>query len=322
MLIKPWIRWLLAATMTVSTAGCIATTDDGSDAPLARVESTAEAEPAAQAPAGSLRCGTPDLSPEELARVESELAASRRPTAAAPSGNVGRSVQAVTGGVVPVYFHVINKGTGISNGDVPDAWVTSQMTVLNSAFASTGWQFQLVSIDRTTNASWYTMTPGSTAETQATNNLRRGTADDLNIYTVGNANGLVEWATFPSGYASKPKQDGVFVNFNALPGGSSASYNLGDAAVHAAGHWMGLYHTYQGGCSTNATGGGDFVADTPAERTANYGCPVGADSCRTITGLDPINNYMDETSDACRSAFSAGQDVRMDAQYTTYRFGK
>src|SRR5690349_8713342 len=51
-----------------------------------------------------------------------------------------------TGGVIPVYFHVIRRGTGVSNGDIPTSQITNQMNVLNAAYAGTGWSFTLVSV--------------------------------------------------------------------------------------------------------------------------------------------------------------------------------
>lgn len=258
-------------------------------------------------------CATPDLDVAEMQAIDDEAST----YLAAHKNDV---LSNATGGTIPVYWHVINNGTSLANGNIPDSQIAAQISVLNAAYASTGWQFQLVSTDRTTNATWYTCS-GGTCESQMKNALRQGSADDLNIYSNNMGGGLLGWATFPSSYASSPKMDGVVLLYSSVPGGTAAPYNLGDTGTHEVGHWMGLYHTFQGGCARQATGG-DGVADTPAEKSPAYGCPVGRNSCANIAGNDPIENFMDYTDDSCMDRFSAGQDTRMDSMFTTYRFGK
>jgi hypothetical protein len=231
---------------------------------------------------------------------------------------LGSFTKFATGGVINVYVHVIRTSSG--TGGPTTAQMNNQISVLNAAYASTGWSFNVVGTNTTNNSSWYTAGYGSSAETQMKNALRQGSADDLNIYYNNMGGGLLGWATFPSSYNSQPKKDGVVVLYSSLPGGSAAPYNLGDTATHEVGHWMGLYHTFQGGCSNT----GDSVSDTPAEKSPAYGCPTGRNTCtgRKWPGNDPIKNFMDYTDDFCMDHFTAGQDTRMDAQWTSYRQGK
>jgi hypothetical protein len=235
------------------------------------------------------------------------------------SGGQGSSdVYDVSASTIPaainVYFHVINKGSGTANGDVADSQISAQIDVLNAAYSGTGFSFVPAGTDRTFNVSWYTAGPGSQAEGQMKAALRKGGQRDLNVYTNNPGGGLLGWSTFPWNYSSSPKNDGVVILYSSLPGGSAAPYDLGDTATHEVGHWLGLYHTFQGGCSKL----GDYVSDTAPERSPAYGCPIGRDSCKQ-GGVDPIKNFMDYSDDACMDTFTAGQVTRMQSAWNSYR---
>ena len=210
---------------------------------------------------------------------------------------------------IPIVFHVIRRRGGA--GDVGRSRLVKQLKVMNRAYARTPVKFKLSKITRTTNNTWFAMGIDSSAEAAAKKNLHRGGMGTLNVYTTGTDDAL-GWATFP--WRREGKQDGIIMAYGTLPGGSTAKYNLGDTLVHETGHWVGLFHTFQGGC-----GGGDAVGDTPAESGPAYGCPVGRDSCRGKRGKDPIRNYMDYTDDSCMNTFSAGQRTRMGRWVHWYR---
>ena len=279
--------------------GCNAETGDGD---LEQVE----------AKGGKLRsCGTRNPSDDEVLAVTNEIHART-------SRGLDGGTTAVTGGVIDVYFHVITSSSG--QGALSSRDINAQLDVLDDAFAPHGWTFRLVGTDTTASDAWYQMGYGSPAEREAKAALRRGTADDLNIYTANLGDNLLGWATFPSSYSKNESQDGVVLLYSSLPGGDAEPYNEGDTGTHEVGHWMGLYHTFQGGCG----GQGDQVDDTPSEKSPAFGCPVGRDTCtgKRGAGIDPIENFMDYTDDACMDVFTVGQDVRMDGAFTAYRLGK
>ena len=223
---------------------------------------------------------------------------------------------------IPVYIHVIRTGTAVEQGNVPDTWIRKQINALNLSYAGfyggvdTGFRFELAGVDRTTNSQWFNMTPGGADEYKAKRALRKGGADALNIYTV-DGGAYLGWAYFPSSYDNQPWIDGVVIAFGSMPGSrlpGFEDFNLGFTATHEAGHWLGLYHTFQGGCNEN----GDYVSDTPAEMGPAFGCQVGRDTCLEA-GLDPIHNYMDYSDDPCYFEFTAGQTERMQEQYLFFR---
>lgn len=216
-----------------------------------------------------------------------------------------KSTAAIT---VRVHFHVVHG----SAGNVPDATLNQQLDVLNDAYAGSGVSFTLAEIKRTNNPSWFS--EPEAYERQMKSALHTGNAQDLNFYTADLGNSLLGWATFPSSYRSQPAMDGVVVHYQSLPGGTLGNYNEGDTGTHEVGHWLGLYHTFQGGCS----GQGDRVSDTPAEQSPASGCPTGRDTCSS-SGADPIHNFMDYSYDACMYEFTSGQAQRMQAQWSAYR---
>jgi len=274
--------------------------------PVDEAEQVAEGT---EAQAEARNCGAEEIDAEQQAQIEAQFELLKAKQA---MGGVV-SAQAVS---IPVYFHVIRDSYG--NGGVTTTQINNQITILNNAFAAAGFSFYLASTDYSNNSTWYTAGHGSTAEAQMKSALRKGTATALNFYTNSPGGGLLGWATFPWSYASAPSKDGVVVLNTSLPGGTATNYNQGDTGTHEVGHWMGLYHTFQGGC----TSPGDSVSDTPYEGSAASGCPTGRDTCTSLAGLDPITNFMDYSYDSCMNTFSAGQNSRANSMWTSYRAGK
>jgi hypothetical protein len=253
-------------------------------------------------------CGTVTLPEREVDLVERMAQAERRrrglpePDAIAAAAPIG---------TIKVVFHCIySNNFGSEFGRLTQAQIDEQINVLNDAFDNV--EFELVATTFTNNSDWFLMTPSSAAERNAKVALGWNSQRFLNVYSCFGG-GLLGWATFPWSLSRNPSLDGVVIAFDSIPGGT-APYDEGDTLVHEVGHWCGLYHTFQGGCSRR----NDRVADTPAEASPNFGCPAARDTC-TSPGLDPVQNYMDYSTDVCLNTFSSGQVSRMNSQLQTYR---
>jgi hypothetical protein len=252
-------------------------------------------------------CGVPEVSRDEQLAVH-------RQVDAWISAHGGLTA---LGGNIKIAWHVIYDGT---TGNVPQSTIDAQIAVLNAAYAgvpggvNTGYTFSLASVDRTNNRKWFNLDMGTREEQQAKRALALDVTHRLNIYTCkppSNGN----WGTFPWAFPEGNYMTGVVIHYGCLPGGQFGYYNIGNIGVHEVGHYLGLLHTFQGGCVAP----GDEVDDTPDEGIADHTiCPDGRDSCPS-PGLDPIHNYMDYTVDSCRTELTAGQDGRMDSMVLTYR---
>lgn len=149
----------------------------------------------------------------------------------------------------------------------------------------------------------------------------------INIWLVrdicsNNGCSVAGYAYFPAVHGTA--MDGLVVEADIVgnsPGGSAV-------LAHEMGHYLGLYHTFQNGCTNNdCLSNGDRVCDTPPDgSTAAVPCDFVANTCSTDTNSgfsadqnDMFWNYMDYGEWDCYSAFTAGQRERAQFYLTGIR---
>lgn len=232
--------------------------------------------------------------------------------------------------VIDVVVHNIasNNGTGF----IDDAIIASQIDVLNEDFSALpgtlgaggtdcAIEFRLATIDPSGNPTNGITHQFSNRWYNDRGNYKSQLAWDpnryLNIYTntAGGNLGYVEG--FPQQGIVGSTSDGVVCNWTAFGRNSpGAPYDQGRTATHEVGHYLGLLHTFQGGCGTsNCSASGDLVCDTNPESAPNYsGC-----SRSSCGSSDPVRNYMDYSEDACMNNFTPDQAARMRCVLIHYR---
>jgi hypothetical protein len=296
-----------ASAFAVLPAASVAAAPSHSD--VSGVECATDEGSAARVRPGEHKHERNEMSAKEVAAAEKDMKARL-------AAKRGIAIQAVT--TVPVVFHVVTASGGA--GNVTDTQINQQIAEMNqnfaggesSAAANTEFQFTLQAVRRWTNTTWFNNVDSPSVEAAMKSATREGDAGVLNIWSTNTS--YLGFATFPSWYAADPELDGVVIQYGSVPGGNIANFNLGKTASHETGHWLGLYHTFQGGCSST----NDQVSDTPAQRTSTSGCPAGKDTCPSA-GVDPIHNYMDYSYDSCYNQFTPGQKARMQNQWAAYR---
>ncbi len=253
---------------------------------------------------------------------------------------------------IPVVFHVIHNG-GTEN--ITQAQIMDQMRILNEDFrkkAGTNgdkstnpnatdmeFEFRLAQVDPNGNRHDGINRIQSTATNNASDNVKalsRWTSTKyLNIWVVksislgGTGGGTVlGYAQFPSSMTSAPSLDGIVIRADYVGSiHSGNSSHMGRTLTHEVGHWVGLYHPFQFGCTgqtaLNCTSGGDQVCDTPPVALANYGsvCDAVLNSCNGDSPdlPDMITNYMDYLDGKCANTYTLGQKARATAEMGLYR---
>jgi hypothetical protein len=183
------------------------------------------------------------------------------------------------------------------------------------------------------NGITYTWLPGDGLDSLQTLRLQTQWAPQryLNLWVVPGFGGGV--SSFPWELGQPGVIDGIVVEtrrfgtVGALDGG----FEEGGIGTHEVGHYLGLYHTFEGGfaflgqCLTPCDSTGDYVCDTPLDWTLPFTteqCDLGERSCDDVVDsvfLVQNENFMAYSYDTCTNMFTYGQRIRVLATLDSLR---
>ncbi|MEM7512802.1 MAG: M43 family zinc metalloprotease, partial [Bacteroidota bacterium] len=140
----------------------------------------------------------------------------------------------------------------------------------------------------------------------------------INVYLI-NKGPATAYAHLPHFHGRA--DDGIVITYPHIGQQEALSTPL----IHEMGHYLGLYHTFEGGCKNQSCLlQGDRVCDTPPDAGAQFfeGCEYN-NSCHTDADdhsehnkfhedhHDLNNNFMDYNRGGCLQSFTPGQIARM-----------
>ena len=233
---------------------------------------------------------------------------------------------------IPIFFHLIQSENG--TGHVPTTAINDQIQALNTSFDGI-FEFHLLGWRRVLNSDWFEADPtdpnGKHREFSPALGLDQKRV--LNVYVLDlQPASLAGVSVFPSSAHSGTDIDGVYLDYRVLPGmGGLYSFasDEGDWLAHEIGHYFGLLHTFQGVDNNmcprvplDPVTQGDLVPDTDPHRRPSLeqiaDCSF-REGCEGRGSIEPVNNFMNYSSDECRRSFTPGQRSRMRRQTSAYR---
>lgn len=252
--------------------------------------------------------------------------------------------------IVPVVFHVIH-----TNGseNISFEQIQNQIDLLNKDFSLTNpdktkirsafislaadceIEFRLAKIDPSGNCTNGVNRIYSPLHVDARDNVKSipGARWDykkyLNIWVVssildqsGSGGTTLGYAYLPSSVPfGNTGNDGIVIRSDYVGAiGTGSTTGAGRTLTHEVGHYLGLLHTFQDGCS----GSGDYCDDTPPVLSTftNANCPGSGNSCSTDVPnlIDQWENYMDYSRGECQEMFTPDQKTIMHNTFTSYSF--
>jgi len=227
---------------------------------------------------------------------------------------------------VPVVVHIIHQ-YGPEN--IADTTVVAAIDRMNLRFQNAAPYYDASGHDVQIQFCLASIDPQGNATTGITRNYSNLTylwaSDDVQMkdlnrwdpyyyYNIWVVHSIYGFNISVSGYSSLPS------NLGSLSDGVVIDYNTINSSVltHESGHYLGLYHTFEGGCTNfNCLIDGDQVCDTPPDTSTSI-CM--GNSCSTemndtsgfnpfVSDVNDLPNYMDYTP--CPLSFTQGQADRM-----------